>query len=145
MTTSKSPFLYMPSNLTEGDCRSRLSQIRTDGLSFIEAVPGASYSAAAGQTQRIETQRRHATELVSKTLAAVQDLELQLGIAERWEPDGTEWAITALMVANRRYQCALDELEGLVVARMFELSKVHMADTGAFFFAPLTDDRLTMA
>ncbi|KAJ7862665.1 hypothetical protein B0H14DRAFT_2164267, partial [Mycena olivaceomarginata] len=74
--------------------------------------------------------RRHATELVSKTLAAVQDLELRLGIAERWEPDGAEWATTALMVANHRYQRALNELEGLIVARMFELSKVHMADTG---------------
>ncbi|KAJ7798059.1 hypothetical protein B0H14DRAFT_3492934 [Mycena olivaceomarginata] len=126
------------------DHESHLSEIRTDGLSFVEAVPGASYSAAAGQTQRIETQRRHATELVSKTLAVVQDLELRLGIAKRWEPDGTESATTALMVANRRYQRPLNELEGLVVARMFELSKVHMADTGAFFFAPLTDDRLTI-
>ncbi|KAJ7898204.1 hypothetical protein B0H14DRAFT_3080808 [Mycena olivaceomarginata] len=82
------------------------------------------------QTQRIETQRQHAAELVSKTLAAVQDLELRLGIAKRWERDGADWTATALMVTNRRYQCALDELEGLVVARMFELSKVHMADTG---------------
>ncbi|KAJ7813877.1 hypothetical protein B0H14DRAFT_3090238 [Mycena olivaceomarginata] len=81
-------------------------------------------------TQRIETQRRHATEVVSKTLAAVQDLELRLGIIERWERGGAEWTATALMVTNRRYQRALDELEGLVVARMFELSKVHMADTG---------------
>jgi hypothetical protein len=125
--------------------RSRLSDIRTDGLSFIEAVPGASYSAAAGQTQQIETQRRHATELASKTLATVQDLKLRLGIAERWEPGGAEWTTTALMVTNRRYQRALDELEGLVVARMFELSKVHMADMGAFSFPPLTDDRLTIA
>jgi hypothetical protein len=74
----------------------------------------------------------------------VQDLELRLGIAERWEPDGAEWATMALMVANRCYQCALDELEGLVVTCMFELSKVHMADTGVFFFAPLTDDWLTI-
>ncbi|KAJ7723600.1 hypothetical protein B0H14DRAFT_3098274 [Mycena olivaceomarginata] len=103
-------------------------EIRTNGLSFVEAVPGASYSAAAGQTQRIETQRRHTTELGRVSL--MQDLELRLGIAERWEPDGTEWATMALMVANHRYQRALDELEGLVVVRMFELSKVHMADTG---------------
>ncbi|KAJ7811815.1 hypothetical protein B0H14DRAFT_2299106, partial [Mycena olivaceomarginata] len=74
--------------------------------------------------------RRHAAELFSKTLAAVQDLELRLGIAKRWERDGADWTATALMVTNRRYQRALDELEGLVVVRMFELSKVHMADTG---------------
>ncbi|KAJ7729134.1 hypothetical protein B0H16DRAFT_1330589 [Mycena metata] len=35
------------------------------------------------------------------------------------------------MVKNRRYQRAIDALEGLVVARMFELSKVNMSDTGA--------------
>ncbi|KAJ7855762.1 hypothetical protein B0H14DRAFT_3448862 [Mycena olivaceomarginata] len=104
------------------DYESRLNEIRGNGLPFVEVVPSASYSAVAGQTQRIETQWRHATEVVSKTLATVQDLELRLGITERWE--------RALMVTNRRYQRALDELEGLVVARMFELSKVHMADTG---------------
>ncbi|KAJ7803082.1 hypothetical protein B0H14DRAFT_3778815 [Mycena olivaceomarginata] len=112
------------------DHESHLDDIRANGLLFVEVVPGASYSAAAGQTQWIETQRRHTTEVVSKTLAAVQDLELRLGITERWERDGVEWMTTGLMVTNRRYQCALDELEGLVVARMFELSKVHMADTG---------------
>jgi hypothetical protein len=131
-------------NLIEDAYRSRLDDIRANGLLFVEIAPGASYSAAAGQTQRTETQRRHATEVVSKTLAAVQDLELRLGITERWERDGVEWTTTALMVTNRRYQRALDELEGLVVARMFELSKVHMADTGAYFFTLLTDDRLRM-
>jgi hypothetical protein len=131
--------------LAEGDYRSRLNELRTNGLLFVEVVPGASYSATAGQMQRIEMQRRHAAELVSKTLAAVQDLELRLGITKRWERDGADWTATALMVTNHRYQCALDELEGLVVAQMFELSKVHMVDTGAYFFALLTDYQLTLS
>jgi hypothetical protein len=41
-----------------------------------------------------------------------------------------DWTATAIMVTNCGYQWALDELEGLVVVRMFELSKVHMANTG---------------
>jgi hypothetical protein len=36
------------------------------------------------------------------------------------------------MVSSRRYQRALDQLQGLVVARMFELSKVNMSGTGKF-------------
>ncbi|KAJ7789588.1 hypothetical protein B0H14DRAFT_3094898 [Mycena olivaceomarginata] len=82
------------------------------------------------QTRCIETQRRHAMEVHSKTLAAVHDLEIRLGIATRWRPGDAEWVAAAKMLGKRRYQRALDELEGLVVARMFELSKVNMGDTG---------------
>ncbi|KAJ6459907.1 hypothetical protein C8R45DRAFT_1056176 [Mycena sanguinolenta] len=88
------------------------------------------YEAGAAETRRLETQRRHALETFSKTLAAVQDLEVRLGVVRRWEPEDAEWVAAANMVVNRRYQRALDELEGLVVARMFELSKAHMSDTG---------------
>ncbi|KAJ7748011.1 hypothetical protein B0H14DRAFT_3897197 [Mycena olivaceomarginata] len=64
------------------------------------------------------------------TLAAVHDLEIRLGIATRWRPGDAEWVAAAKMLGKRRYQRALNELEGLVVARMFELSKVNMGDTG---------------
>ncbi|KAJ7150768.1 hypothetical protein C8R46DRAFT_1166724 [Mycena filopes] len=89
-----------------------------------------SYAAAASQTRRIETQRRHALEVHSKTLAAVHDLEVRLGIERRWCDDGDDWIRVAAMAKNRRYQRAIDALEGLIVARMFELSKVNMSDTG---------------
>ncbi|KAJ7328459.1 hypothetical protein DFH08DRAFT_1023976, partial [Mycena albidolilacea] len=36
------------------------------------------------------------------------------------------------------YQCALNELKGLVVTWMFELSKVHMGDTGYKFWKHIT-------
>ncbi|KAJ7763245.1 hypothetical protein B0H14DRAFT_2403566 [Mycena olivaceomarginata] len=82
------------------------------------------------QTRRLETQRRHAYELVSKSLAAVQDLELRLGIASRWVAGDEDWSKAAEMVSKRRYQRALDQLQGLVVARMFELCKMNMSGTG---------------
>jgi hypothetical protein len=94
------------------------------------AEAGEAYAVAAAQTQRIETQRRHAMEVHSKTLAAIHDLEIRLGIATRWRPGDAEWVAATKMLGKRRYQRALDELEGLVVARMFELSKVNMGDTG---------------
>ncbi|KAJ7688290.1 hypothetical protein B0H17DRAFT_896851, partial [Mycena rosella] len=70
-------------------------------------------------TRAIETWRRHAMELVSKMLEAVHDLE-------RWEPGTDKWEAAAMMVGRRRYQHALDELESLIVAWIFELSKVNL-------------------
>ncbi|KAJ7808980.1 hypothetical protein B0H14DRAFT_3090965 [Mycena olivaceomarginata] len=97
---------------------------------FVPAVTDATYAEAAKQTRRLETQRRHAGEVVTKNLAAVQDLELRLGIATRWVAGGEEWDKAALMVKNRSYQRALDHLQGLIVARMFELAKMNMSGTG---------------
>ncbi|KAJ6564784.1 hypothetical protein B0H19DRAFT_1209940 [Mycena capillaripes] len=82
------------------------------------------------QDAEIETQRRHALELRAKALAVVQDLEMRMGIEVRWVEGGEKWEAAAEMVYKRRYQRALDHLEGLVVARMFELAKCHMAGTG---------------
>jgi hypothetical protein len=97
---------------------------------FVPSEVDTSYAAAAAQTRRVETQRRHAVEVCSKTLEAVQDLERRLAIERRWQPEDEEWATTAAMLRNRRYQRALDELEGLVVARIFELAKCNLSDTG---------------
>jgi hypothetical protein len=60
----------------------------------------------------------------------VQDLELRLGITNHWVVGDDDWTKTAGMVAKRRYQRALDQLQGLVVARMFELCKMNMSGTG---------------
>ncbi|KAJ7867222.1 hypothetical protein B0H14DRAFT_3084137 [Mycena olivaceomarginata] len=74
--------------------------------------------------------RRHAMELRDKVLLAVQDLELRMDLRDRWTPGCAEWSEAAVLVANRRYQRALDKLQGLVIARLFELTKCHMSGTG---------------
>jgi hypothetical protein len=53
----------------------------------------------------------------------------------RWTHTTQEWQRAALLVSRCRYQRCLDELEGLVVSRMFELTKMNMSQTGQ----PLTD------
>ncbi|KAF7367088.1 hypothetical protein MSAN_00968300 [Mycena sanguinolenta] len=111
------------------DHEKRLEEQRGMNLPFISNGI-SSYEEGAAETRHLETQRRHALEVFSKTLAAVQDLEVRLGVEKRWEPEDAEWVAAPTMVVNRRYQRVLDELEGLVVARMFELSKAHMSDTG---------------
>ncbi|KAG1784879.1 uncharacterized protein HD556DRAFT_1435328 [Suillus plorans] len=81
-------------------------------------------------TNRIETTRRHAMENYEKDLKAVQELETKLGVTRRWEQEDQEWKDVGRLVANRKFQRALDHLEGLVVARIFELSKMNQAGTG---------------
>ncbi|KAG1805968.1 uncharacterized protein BJ212DRAFT_1303827 [Suillus subaureus] len=48
-----------------------------------------------------------------------------------WVPDDGEWQRVGRLVANRKYQHVLDRLEGLVVARIFELLKMNRAGTAA--------------
>lgn len=55
---------------------------------------------------------------------------MKLGVTRRWTPDDIEWKDAGRLVANRKFQRALDSLEGLVVARIFELSKMNRAGTG---------------
>ncbi|KAJ7033780.1 hypothetical protein C8F04DRAFT_1183753 [Mycena alexandri] len=97
------------------DLEEHVGIITRVGLPTLPANTEATYAAAASQT---------------RTLAVVNDLEVRLNIARRWEDDGEDWIRVAKMVKNRRYQRAIDAVEGLVVARMFELSKVNMSDTG---------------
>ncbi|KAJ3558766.1 hypothetical protein NP233_g11436 [Leucocoprinus birnbaumii] len=74
--------------------------------------------------------RRHAREWEAKCLADVQEDELRLGVEERWTKDSEEWKRAKKMVAKREYQRCLDKLEGLVVSRVFELSKMNMSQSG---------------
>ncbi|KAJ7869147.1 hypothetical protein B0H14DRAFT_3083965 [Mycena olivaceomarginata] len=110
-------------------CEERLRSMQRDEVFVVEPT-APNYAESMKQTRRLETQRRHAYELVSKSLAAVQDLELRLEIASRWVAGDEDWVKAAEMVGRRRYQRALDQLQGLVVARMFELCKMNMLGTG---------------
>ena len=83
-------------------------------------------------TQSLETERRHAQEVEAKDLFIVQNLEVRMGIVNRWGPADDEWKQAAVMVGKRRYQRCLDSLKGLVVARMIELTKINMSQTGAW-------------
>jgi len=83
-------------------------------------------------TASIETARRHALENNAKHLEAAQMLEKKMNTRERWRPGCLEWEAAATKVVMRRYQRCIDILEGLVVARMFELTKMNMSQTGTF-------------
>ncbi|KAG2354598.1 hypothetical protein BDR07DRAFT_1305407 [Suillus spraguei] len=89
-----------------------------------------SYDADISNTRISENMRCHALEDYERNLKLVQALEHNLGINNRWVPEDGEWQKVGRLVANRKYQRALDRLEGLVVARIFELAKMNRAGTG---------------
>jgi hypothetical protein len=81
-------------------------------------------------TRAHETQCHHVFEECDKVLAAVHDLETKLGVTDRWHPSSAKWKVTAEMVARRMYQQCLDQLEALIVSRMFKLTKMNQSQTG---------------
>ncbi|KAH7904631.1 hypothetical protein BJ138DRAFT_1138490 [Hygrophoropsis aurantiaca] len=90
----------------------------------------AGYNQDVATTTKREAARRHAIERYDNSVKVVQDLENRLGVSRRWTPNDPEWQNAGRLVANRKYQRALDTLEALIVSRLFELSKMNRAGTG---------------
>ncbi|KAI6017733.1 hypothetical protein BKA83DRAFT_4465154 [Pisolithus microcarpus] len=65
-----------------------------------------------------------------KDLLVIQELECKLNISCCWVPEDKEWPNTGRLVANREYRHVLDNLESLVVAQLFELTKMNRVGTG---------------
>ncbi|EPQ55524.1 hypothetical protein GLOTRDRAFT_75671 [Gloeophyllum trabeum ATCC 11539] len=66
----------------------------------------------------------------AETTAAQLEKSLQLEM--RWTSDHSEFRAIKEKLKERKYQRALDELERLVVQRLFELSKLNMSGTGMY-------------
>ncbi|KAJ6541151.1 hypothetical protein DFH09DRAFT_1249459 [Mycena vulgaris] len=77
--------------------------------------------------------RRHARENFDKAMNAVQEIERRLEVQTRWTPGSKEWEDAALLVASRRYRLSVNWLETLVVKRLFELTKMNMSQTDAWY------------
>lgn len=79
-----------------------------------------------------ERQMVNTQEMEVKLLLDVQSLEewLHLRRDQRWTRDSEEWRKAKETVDTAKYRRALDRLEGLIVARIFELSKMNVAGTG---------------
>jgi hypothetical protein len=94
-------------------------------------------SGAQDFTRTAETKRRHALEKHDKDLVIVHALEVRLGIT-RWVLGSPEYEEAGRLVAMRKYQRCLDNLEALVVARIFELTKMNRSQTGELCIVPLS-------
>ena len=65
----------------------------------------------------------------------VHDFETKLDIHQTWTPDSHKWKDTEHYLNIRTYQCALDNLEGLIMAQLFELTKMNQSQTSLSFTA----------
>jgi hypothetical protein len=59
-------------------------------------------------------------------------MEVHMGIEKRWDPSFPEYLETLGYLSTRTYQRALEELQRLVVQRLFELHKMNISATGEF-------------
>jgi hypothetical protein len=118
--------------------RSRYSTITSVPFSFVTytsmdfghtgALPKESQTTANARAAEIE--RKSALNRLNLALNAVEDIERRMGVTERWTPSHHEYQQAAQYVNNRRFIRAIETLEGLVVQRLFELSKANLAGTG---------------
>lgn len=90
------------------------------------------YKRNASKTMSIEEAARNGLDTLIALQNAARRLEDKLDIKERWTESCDDWKRVDVSVAEREYRKAIDRLEGLVVARLFELSKMNQAGTGKF-------------
>ncbi|KAI0040617.1 hypothetical protein FA95DRAFT_1502561 [Auriscalpium vulgare] len=92
-------------------------------LRFNIATPGL-HKAMIAANRAVATKLRK----VENKDVQVESLENQLGLTgERWSEESEEYRAVKAQMVERKYRRALDELERLIVQRLFELTKLNMA------------------
>src|SRR6266481_6283391 len=81
-------------------------------------------------TSKLENARIVGLDSVLTLQKACSDLECKLDIDKRWDPASDEWNYWDDHLAQHNYYRAIDTLEGLVVSRLFELTKMNQSETG---------------
>jgi hypothetical protein len=77
-----------------------------------------------------ETERLRGLDSLLTLQKAVEDLELKSDINKRWTPSDLEWSAAIKKLHLRDFQKACDKLEGLVVSRCMEFTKMHQSEIG---------------
>ena len=113
-------------------CRGAVDDILRDFVQYTPATisPEPVLTNSKRKPQSIESKLRNAQDKHEAATKILEAIEEKLGVAQRWTVESDEYKKAQVLYNRRRYQCCVDELEGLVVARLFELTKVNMAQTG---------------
>lgn len=82
------------------------------------------------RSREAERARLHANLL--KALNAVEETELRLQISRRWQPSDNAYLDAVKFIDHKGFLAVVDELEGRIVQRLFELAKANLAGTGTF-------------
>lgn len=99
-------------------------------------TPDSGLSHAASQaTKRGHAARRSAECKLQNQTNVVEELEASLGIEMRWMPQSTKYQEVLEYAKRRQFIRTVEDLEGLVVQWLFELSKANLSSTGKFFLS----------
>lgn len=93
-------------------------------------VKSSTYTSDLSKTRRLETERRYARERHDRVLHQVLELEDHMGIPKRWTPLTPEYVETIHYISERRYHKALNNLQRLVIQRLFELHRLNLSGVG---------------
>jgi len=88
---------------------------------------------ASQATKQGHTARRSAECKLQNQTNIVEELEESLGIEMRWAPQSAKYQEILEYARRRQFIRAVEDLEGLMVQRLFELSKENLLSTGQFF------------
>ncbi|KAJ7740402.1 hypothetical protein B0H14DRAFT_2638071 [Mycena olivaceomarginata] len=92
--------------------------VNLEGSQYVEGN-GADYSPAPIS----HVARRHAIEQRNRDIELVEDLEQKLGVETWWTSDSPQWTATDAALKKHKYLDALDEIEQIILARLFEMTK----------------------
>ena len=116
------------------------SRLETANVRFVTLTPdnfpaealslSQPYAHDLSTTRKLETERRYALELRESCLKQIIDMEVSMGIDRRWDPSSPEYLETLGYLSTRTYQRALEELQRLVIQRLFELHKMNISASG---------------
>lgn len=90
----------------------------------------ASEAVRLERSREADRARLHAELL--KALNMVEEIEVRLQIQRRWQPSESAYQDAIKFIDRKGFLAVLDELEGRIVQRLFELSKANLAGTGEF-------------
>jgi hypothetical protein len=79
---------------------------------------------------QVRSLRRTMFERWTNIHEEVCQLEEEISIQERWTVDSPSYQQGLILLQERKYRCALDKLEMLVVQRLFELTKLGLSSIG---------------
>ncbi|KAG1802115.1 uncharacterized protein HD556DRAFT_1429739 [Suillus plorans] len=96
---------------------------------FISSTGTQPYSSDMTATRKLETQCRYSAERLATIQQDVVSMEVKMGITNRWQPSSPEYQATMKYMSNYQYQRALDNLQRLVVQRLFELQRLNISQT----------------
>ncbi|KAF8555520.1 hypothetical protein OG21DRAFT_1410799, partial [Imleria badia] len=108
-------------------------------------TPESGLNATAQQcTTTVNAEYASALHRYQLQLNVVEKFERDNNITERWTVDHPDYKASTEYVKHRNFIRAIKELKGLVVQRLFELSKANLSGTGMYSYHHLIPELISL-